>query len=69
MVGQILFWNENAKVAIFPTLQVLFVGFQKFYLFLVAWMFFEAWDVKLEPVHSFSNKSIEKRLWILTCLM
>ena len=33
--------------------QVSLIGFQKFFLFLVAWIILKAWDVELEPAISF----------------
>ena len=44
--------QENAKVAIIPNLKVS-LGFQKFFLFWVAGMIWEVWDVELEQAHSF----------------
>ena len=53
MVAGILFWQENDKVTIIPNLKVSLVGFQKFFLFWVAGVILEAWDVKLESANSF----------------
>ena len=45
------FWHKNAKVAIILNLKVSFVGFQELFLFWVAGMIFEAWEVEFEQDH------------------
>ena len=46
MAEKILFWYENAKVAIIPNLQVSLMGFWKFFLW-VAGIFLEGWEAAL----------------------
>ena len=43
-----------------------FVGFQKIFLFLVAWMISEAWGEELEQAHFFVIKPSEKNT-VLKC--
>ena len=61
MVTGILFWQENAKVAAIPNLQLFIVGFQKF-LFFWAGMTFEAWNVVIEWAISFHIIPYEKKI-------
>ena len=39
-----------------PVYQVSLTGFQKFFLFWVAWNILEAWDAELESAHFFAVK-------------
>ena len=43
--------NPNGEIELF---QVSLMGFQKFFLFRVAGMILEDWELELEWVHSFS---------------
>ena len=41
----ILFWHESAKIAVIPNFMVSLMGFLELFLFLVAGMTLEAWDL------------------------
>lgn len=64
---RLYFWNESTKVAIISSLKFSLIEFQMIFLFSVALISLEAWDVELEWAHFLLLYPLKKTSVICKC--